>query len=360
MAKRLVVRRGNKSQSVAAESQESLFEGEDVRDDAEETDLLRASYTASLLTQASHRFFTLSMPSEVLAETCMVEPRYADPVEGFQRALDTTRAKEIARYVDSGGTIPSSIVLSAQPDAELQYKRSNRTLSFNRRPRSFLILDGQHRVYGFKLASSSLRVPVVIYNGLTRTEEARLFMDINTKQRPVPNELILDIKRLAETESDTDALLRDVFDSFDKDPSSPLFGLMSPSERKKDRISRVTFNRALKSIYDSFADEDAEYVYDVLGAYLHACFSGLRGHKLEAQITNPTLFYALIMLFPTIAERVADRHNSDFSVANFNEIVSKVFERMKTNELSNPGKSTTALHEVFKKALRTGFTIRRG
>ena len=78
-------------------------------------------------------------------------------------------------------------------------------------------------------------------------------MDINTKQRPVPNELILDIKRLAETESDTEALLRDVFDSFDKDPASPLLGLMSPSERKKGKISRVTFNRALKSIYDSFA-----------------------------------------------------------------------------------------------------------
>jgi len=361
MAKQ-IVRPRPKPRTAAAEARASLFAAEDAQDDAEEIDLLgRASYTASLLIQGNHRFYTLSMPSEVLADTCMVESRNEDPIDGFQRALDTTRAREIARYVDSGlGTIPTSIVLSAQPDAELQYKRSNRTLSFNRHPRSFLILDGQHRVYGFKLASSSLRVPVVIYNGLTRTEEARLFMDINTKQRPVPNELILDIKRLAETESDSEALLRDVFDSFDKDPGSPLLGLMSPSDRKRGRISRVTFNRALKSIYDSFAGEDAEYVYDVLGAYLHACMSGLRSHKLESQITNPTLFHAIIMLFPTIAERVADRNDGDFSVANFNEIVSKVFERMKASELSNPGKSPTALHEVLKKALRTGFTIRRG
>jgi DGQHR domain-containing protein len=159
----------------------------------------RDSFTASLLSQGSHRFFTLSMPSDVLAESCMVEPRYKDTAEGFQRALDEKRAREIAAYIDSGvGTIPSSIVLSAQPEAELQYNRPNRTLSFKRNSRAFLILDGQHRVYGFRLAKSKLRVPVVIYNGLTRTDEARLFMDINTKQRPVPNELILDIKRMAE------------------------------------------------------------------------------------------------------------------------------------------------------------------
>ncbi len=345
-----------------AEKSASLFVSDDPHDDAEEVDLLgRASYTASLLTQGNTRFYTLSMPSDVLAETCMVEPRNEDPIEGFQRALDTGRAKDIARYIDSGtGTIPSSIVLSAQVDAELQYKRTTRTLSFNRHPKSFLILDGQHRVYGFSLASSTLRVPVVIYNGLTRTEEARLFMDINTKQRPVPNELILDIKRLADTESNTEGLLRDVFDAFDKNASSPLLGLMSPSERKKGKISRVTFNRALKNIYDSFADEEADYVYDVLSSYMQACLSGLRAHKVENQITNPTVFYAIMMLFPNIAERVADRHDKEFTVGNFSEIVGPVFGRIKRNELSSPGKSPTALYEIFKKALKSGFTIRRG
>ena len=158
---------------------------EAVQDAAEISDESgRESYTASLLSQGQHRFYTLSMPSDILAVSCMVEPRYLDPAEGFQRALDEKRARDIAAYIDSGtGTIPSSIVLSAQPEAELQYNRPNRTLSFARIPRAFLILDGQHRVYGFRLATSKLRVPVVIYNGLSRTEEARLFMDINTRVR---------------------------------------------------------------------------------------------------------------------------------------------------------------------------------
>lgn len=321
----------------------------------------RDSFTASLLSQGQHRFYTLSMPSDVLAESCMVEPRYADPAEGFQRALDEKRARDIAAYIDSGlGTIPSSIVLSAQPEADLQYNRTNRTLSFKRLARSFLILDGQHRVYGFRLATSKLRVPVVIYNGLTRTEEARLFMDINTKQRPVPNELILDIKRMAETESNSESLMRDIFDSFNTEQSSPLFGLMSPYERKKGKISRVTFNGALKPVLDTFAGASTSYVYDVLRSYFESCLGGLRQNDLSDLITNPTMFKALVILFPFVAEKVSDRHKQKFTLEHFDEILCPMFERVRRSDLANPGKSPSYMVEIFKKGMRTGFTIGAG
>jgi hypothetical protein len=191
-------------------------------------------------------------------------------------------------------------------------------------------------------------------------QESRLFMDINTKQRPVPNELLLDIKRLAETETNQEALFNDVFDLFQKSPSSPLFGLMSPTERKKGRISHVTFNNAMKTIDNSFADSDAEDVYSVLSAYLHTCKSGLRGYDLEDSITNPTIFRALIMLFPTIAERVADKFSNQFTVANFETVVAPFFQRLKKSHLQNPGSNIKELHETFKGALWSGFTIGRG
>ena len=297
----------------------------------------------------------------MLAETCIVEPRNEEPIEGFQRALDQKRAQDIANYIDNGfGTIPSSIVLSAQPDSELLYRRINRTVSFRKTPKSFLILDGQHRVFGFILAQSTLRVPVVIYNNLTRTEECRLFMDINTKQRPVPNELLLDIKRLAATESSSEGLFRDVFDLFDKDQTGPLFGLMSPSERSKGKISRVTFNNALKPVADALTDASPEYVYGVLSSYIQACVAGLRIHGLSELVTNSTMLRALFLLFPTIAERVADRHADDYSVKNFSEIIDPLFNRLKKSELQKPGASYLTLHDSFRKALRTGFSIGKG
>ena len=100
-------------------------------------------------------------------------------------------------------------------------------------------------------------------------------MDINTKQRPVPNELLLAIKRLAQTETNEEAVLKDIFDAFDKDSGSPLLGLMSSAERKSGKISRVTFNAALKPIFSTFDGSPSKYVYDVLGAYVQAWLSGL-------------------------------------------------------------------------------------
>ncbi|MEZ5830633.1 MAG: DGQHR domain-containing protein [Dongiaceae bacterium] len=319
------------------------------------------SYTAVLIIQGRHRFYTLTMPSDVLAENCTVDVRAENPTEGFQRRLDERRAREIAEYIDKGfGTIPGSIVLSAQPDAHLQYTRRTRTLSFRKHPKAFLILDGQHRVYGFSLATARLRVPVVIYNNLSKADEVRLFIDINTKQRPVPSELLLDISRLAETETDTEALLRDVFDLFDKEPDSPLLGLMSPSEKTKGKISRVTFNAALRAIWNTLEGSEAHEIYGILKSYFHACVAGLRNREAEGNITNPTLFRALVILFPAVAERVSDRHGLEYTTANFDEILGPLFRRIKKTDLAKPGASYTALVENFSKALRSGFSLRGG
>lgn len=318
-----------------------------------------SGYAARLIVQGRHRFYTLTLPSDILANTCTVDTREANPVTGFQRMLDVKRAQEIADYIDSGfGTVPCSIVLSAQTKAEVEYISKSQVLRFKHTPGAFLILDGQHRVYGFQKAQSKLRVPVVIYNGLSRAEEARLFIDINTKQRPVPNELLLDIKRLAETESDVESLNREVFDLFADNPASPLLGLMSPSSRSKGKISRVTFNTALQAVSQVLKGADAETVYSVLSAYLHAWGPLLRTHgEYSKLITNSTLFRAIVLLFPHVAERVSDRHGSNFSAENFAEVLRPAFSRLKAQTIKQPGSSPTALCETFKKALQSGFSL---
>ena len=319
--------------------------------------LTETTYSASLVTQGEHRFYTLSMPSDVLANSCTVDTRAEKPIDGFQRKLDGKRAEEIARYIDEGGTIPSSIVLSAQSDADLKYTRQRRSLTFKNTPKSFLILDGQHRVFGFAKATTKLRVPVVIYNKLSRTQECRLFIDINTKQRPVPNELLLDIKRLAETENNDESFLRDVFDLFAAESASPLVGLMTPSSKAKGKLSRVTFNAALKVILDTFEMSEPKRAYETLAAYLHACLHGLRAAKCEDRIVNPTLFKALVALFPDVAQRVADRFREDYSAQRFGEVLQPFFEKLKTSELKSPGNSHVELHETFQKVLRQQFRI---
>jgi DGQHR domain-containing protein len=204
-----------------------------------------------------------------------------------------------------------------------------------------------------------LRVPVLIYNNLKKSEEVRLFMDINTKQRPVPSELILDIKRMAETEKDHEKLFRSIFDLFQKESDSPLFGLLSPAERKSGKISRTTFNAALKPILETFEDTDAEYAYDVLKAYLNVWKSALRAKEAENNIVNPTLFRAIVQFFPSVVEKVTDRHGDKFTVENFDEVLSTFFNRLKKSQLQSPGSSIANLCETFKDTLRSGISIGR-
>ena len=92
------------------------------------------------------------------------------------------------------------------------------------------------------------RVPAAIYVGLSRAEEAGLFIDINTKQRGVPAALLLDIKQVAHIEDAMEQYFREIFDQLAHDSKSPLAGHLSPSKSARGKISRVTFNRSIAPV----------------------------------------------------------------------------------------------------------------
>lgn len=314
--------------------------------------VVKESYSCNLITQGQHKFYSLTMPSEVLAETCFVSTRDDNPIDGFQRTLDQKRAQEIADYIDSGnGTIPTAIVLSAQPDAELKYVSKNKTLEFKKIKKAFLILDGQHRVFGFSLANTSVRVPVIIYNGLSRKEETRLFIDINTKQRPVPTELLLDIKTLAEYDNEIDGFCREIFDHFTEKSDSVLLGMMSPASRVKGKISRVTFNGAIKLIYGVFGDKDSEEVYEYLNNYLKAIIRGFEKKGLNS-IVKPTIFKAVIQFFPQVAQLA----NGDYSLDNFCKILEVLFAKVSISRVQK-ATSIKTITEHFSECMNKGFTL---
>lgn len=224
-----------------------------------------ASYPAMPLTQNDMTFYLVTIPVEDIFPFCFVSRRVENSIDGFQRALDINRAIDIARYLDnSSGSIPTNMVLSAQKEAAVEYNYKTKTLKFKRFNNSFLVIDGQHRLFGYGLTTKKHRVPVAIYSGLTRTEEASLFIDVNTNQRGVPAALLLDIKQVAEREDESETILRIFFDKFSDDSDSPFCGYMSPSESKSGKISRVLFNKAFLPILSNNViqklHEDKQYL----------------------------------------------------------------------------------------------------
>lgn len=325
---------------------------------AEVENTKRIRFSVSLVKQGKSQFYTLTMPSEVLARTCKVSTRNEDPAEGFQRELDERRAADIANYIDSEqGTIPSSVVLSAQEDADLKVVGRGKTLEFNDTPGAFLILDGQHRIYGFSKAQTSLRVPVVIYNGLSRRDETRLFIDINTKQKPVPSQLLLDIKNLADIETDTEQFLRDVFDLFHTKRESALKNRTSPSESVRNKLNRVTFNQAVKPILPLFSEREPEEVFDILNSYLWAISYELEKKTDQFLLSKPVIFRAFLGLFRAVAQRLVDRYGSEYSIENFTAIISPVFQNLRVAKLERPGTSSAALRDYFVDRLGSKLTL---
>jgi len=312
----------------------------------------RLRFSVSNVKQGDVQFYTLTMPSEVLARTCKVTTRNEDPKDGFQRELDPKRAQEIADYIDSGhGTIPSSVVLSAQPEADLRIVGRGKTLEFSDTPGAFLILDGQHRVFGFSKAKTSLRVPVVVYNGLSRRDETRLFIDINTKQKPVPSQLLLDIKKLADIESDTEETLRDIFDLFHTRRDSALKGRTSPHDNSRNKINRLTFNQSVKPLLPLFASRSPDEIYSILNGYLIAFSKGVGSKTAVFVLAKPVVFRAAIGFFKPVAQRHVDRFGSRYNAENFAVILEPVFANMRVSRLESPGTSSSSLRDYLKDRL---------
>ena len=315
--------------------------------------------SVSLVRQREHTFYSFTISSEILGRTCYVVNREEDPAEGFQRELDKRRAEEIAFYIDSGlGTIPSSIVLSAQPEAELNYNSRTKTITFKDIENAFLIIDGQHRVYGFRLAKSELRIPVIVYDGLSKRDESRLFIDINSKQKGVPPELLLDIKRLADYETDVEAYLRDIFDRLANSRSSVLYGKLSNASKQDGKLTRAQFNRSIKPLIKIFGDREMEEVSDIIDNYLTTFHNHALPDDVEREhFFKPNVFRAVTGFFPSVAARVKNRFGPVYTQDTFFEFLKPMQGNIKKQKIAEATNAYKPLLDHFEQCLDTDFKL---
>ncbi|SFE03412.1 DGQHR domain-containing protein [Spirosoma endophyticum] len=253
--------------------------------------------------QNEKEFFITVLDSKVLAEVCYVARREENNKKGFQRVLNEARAKDIAKYMnEEEGVLPSPLIVSAQDNSRFTYE--DNYISFVSNANSFLVLDGQHRLYGLFKSENNYHMPVVIFNNLKTNEEVNLFIDINTTQRGVPTTLLLDIKSLSGKETKKEEKQRELFDKLNKE--SVMAGFMSPSRTKVGYITRVTFNKATNMLFESgyFQDQTVEVIFNAVKNYLQAVEMVFTTSKSSrAKLTNSTLFRAVFEIFNDVTER---------------------------------------------------------
>jgi len=273
---------------------------------------MKISVNSIVCNQNAYEFYCVILDKKTLGKICYVSRREEDNVKGFQRLLNASRAKAIAKYMDlEKGVIPSALILSAQKEASLKFDSDTNKLTFENKKNSFLVLDGQHRLYGLISADKNYQIPVIIFNNLKISDEVNLFIDINTNQKGVPTTLLLDIKNLTGKENQKEEKQRQLFDMLNN--NSVIAGLMNPTRSSTGKISRNTFNIATNELLENgyFSEEPANVVYKGLKNYLEASDNTLQQTgSSNAKLTKSMIFRSLFKIFPEIIEITLKKHGN--------------------------------------------------
>lgn len=210
--------------------------------------------------------YTFSISPEYLLKISYVSHRSkgkASDVSTYQRMLNKTRLKSIRAYIAEDGIFPTNIVVNLDKN-RLQFERIHQESSgdldagicgwLDIRPayKSAWIIDGQHRLYaysGHERAAKS-RLSVLAFDGLAASEQAKLFIDINAKQKSVKRSLLQELYAELHWDSEVPeirvrAIISKAIQDLDIDPESPLSQRIQTADVGKDEIRCIS----LTSLY---------------------------------------------------------------------------------------------------------------
>jgi hypothetical protein len=119
----------------------------------------------------------------------------------------------------------------------------------------------------------------------------------------------------------------------------------------------VTFNVGLKQLLGIFAEADPNTIYAALSSYLSAFIGCAKVSKAPDIITKPTVFRAVMMLFPEAAQRVQDKYGKAYTRENFDEVLAPMFDKIKPSVLKQPSNSQRDLYKALSDGLKTSFIL---
>lgn len=215
-----------------------------------------------------YTFYSFSIDPELLLQTGFILHRSdtnKDATNAYQRLVKKSRLKQIANFIHNDGYFPNSIIVNIQtkknkplnfePAGLIEHDSSTKlgVLHLPQVYKSAFIIDGQHRLYGYSVASSNSNhtVPVVAFENLPPDEQTRIFVDINSTQKSVPANLLYSIKADFDWGSSNDqlaisALKTRLFVDMNSDESSPFYKRIIISEENKTNTRCLTL-QTLKS-----------------------------------------------------------------------------------------------------------------
>ncbi len=175
----------------------------------------------------------LSMKVKDVVNIFYVAVRGKDNEEGaVQRVLNKARVRTIAEYVLEGNDFFNTVILN-WTDTNYTPQINNNQIIIPVIPRAAQVIDGQHRLAGLKQAfdiDNSIgdrEIPVSLCIGLTTVEAARIFVNINSEQKPVNRSLIYDLFGVIDDKKDFPVnRATDIAQNLNENPTSAYYRMI--------------------------------------------------------------------------------------------------------------------------------------
>ncbi len=215
---------------------------------------------------SGHDFYSFATDPNLLLRMAFILHRTATNVESseaYQRLINKSRLSQIGKFIDKGGYFPNSVIVNIEAKTQdikweiagaidHDAKTSMGILHLPKIYRSIFIIDGQHRLYGYSKAASESHhtIPIVAFINLPQKDQARIFVDINHNQKPVPVSILRSI--MADFNWDSrdaaqalSALKTRLVSRLNFDDTSPLYQRIVMAEEKKSSTRCLTLETIL-------------------------------------------------------------------------------------------------------------------
>lgn len=145
-----------------------------------------------------------------------------DEILGVQRELKEAKVRQIKSYLSSvDATFPNSIIVNTTSNFIEDENETTLTLKVD--DSSFTIIDGQHRVEGFRENhKDNFELIVAIFKDLKIDQQANIFSTINSQQTKVDPSLNLNLELSSKYYTPTKMMI-EIAQSLNFDSSSPWY-----------------------------------------------------------------------------------------------------------------------------------------
>lgn len=261
--------------------------------------------------------------------------REFDEDPNVQRKESLERLKEIGQYIEKANSIfPNAIIcnIAAKKEGDIwEYiEVSEDSICFDSDDIEISIIDGQHRLGGFRYAEDCYldryELVVTYLIGLLPAQQAELFATINGKQKAVNKSVLYDLSTMSEDEYSQQMMAHLIVTWFNVNEKSPLKnqikmlgsgngtisqaalidGLMpmvTPKKGMYKNLDDLKANLELPIFYDSYRNKDSKYIVQNLYDYLSTvkkCFGDYWNTSKGSILVKTTGIIGLLMAYPSL------------------------------------------------------------